>query len=87
MNKKDYTELAKYTASWANSIRLGNAEIVAETLERVSVRCMELASVPEEWERKCTVKDAEKEKSSMICPAPTWKWLVGFFGRGKRKIV
>jgi len=86
MNSNDYTELAKYTASWANSIRLGNAEIVAETLERVSVRCMEFASVPDEWER-CAAKNAEQKKSKLTLPAPKWKWLADFFSRGKQPTV
>ena len=85
MNTSDYSELAKHTASWAQGIREGQAVLVAETLERVSAYCLEQAGVPDEWEKSCTVKNAGQKKSGLICPAPTWKLLQGFWSRGKRK--
>ena len=85
MNTSEYSELAKHTASWAESIREGQAVLVAETLERVSAYCLEQSKVPDEWEKSCTVKNAEQKKYGLVCPAPIWKWLQGFWSRGKRK--
>jgi len=89
MNTQEYAEISRLAASWAQSIRNGQAVLVADALERVSAYCLEQAAVPDEYIResfKCPyVNDVEQKKSGLICPAPTWKWLQGLWSKGKRK--
>ena len=88
MNTQEYSDLARITASWAQSIRNGQAVLVAESLERVSAYCLEQASVPDEYAResfKCPCVNAvEVSWWKLLSLAPIWKWLQELF-RGGRK--
>ena len=91
MNTSEYSDLARITASWAESIREGQAVYVADALERVSAYCLEQAGVPDEYAREAfrcpCVNAVEVSWWKLLSPVPIWKWLQELWSRVKNEIT